>query len=212
MNIKAMQKLSYGLFVLSANADGKDNGCIINTVSQVTSQPERITFAVSKSNHTHDMLLQNGIFSVSVISESADFSLFKRFGFVSGRDTDKFSGFSEVIRTSNGTLAVTQGTCAFISGKVFQSIDLGTHTLFIADVTDADILSDIPAVTYAYYHKNIKPAPEKARTAPQGQTIWRCTICGYEHTGEELPEDFICPLCGHPASDFEKITDGKAIG
>lgn len=210
MNMKTMQKLSYGLFVLSANTNGKDNGCIINTVSQVTSQPNRITFAVSKSNYTHDMLIQNGVFSVSVISESADFSLFKRFGFSSGRETDKFSGFSGVKRTANGTLAVTTGTCAYISGKIFQSIDLGTHTLFIADVTEADILSDIPAATYAYYHKNIKPAPEKIGTTPQGQTIWRCTICGYEYTGEELPEDFICPLCNHPASDFEKIINGTA--
>lgn len=205
MDLKAMHKLSYGLFVLTANVDGKDNGCIINTVSQVTSQPNRITFAVNKSNHTHDMIMENGIFSVSVISESADFSLFERFGFSSGRDTDKFSGFQEVRRAGNGTLAVTEGTCAVISGKVFQTVDAGTHTLFIADVTEASVLSDVPAATYAHYHKNIKPAPEKVGTTPQGQTIWRCMICGYEYTGEELPDDFICPLCLHPASDFEKI-------
>lgn len=207
MNNEAMKKISCGLFVLSAKENGKDNGCIINTVIQVTNKPERVAFAVNKSNYTHDMLMRNGEFTVSIISESADFSLFKRFGFVSGRDTDKFDGFSKTVETKNGTLAVTEGTCAYISGKVFQSIDLGTHTLFIADVTDSDVLSDVPPATYDYYHKNIKPAPEKAGTTPQGQTIWRCTICGYEYVGEELPEDFECPLCNHPASDFEKIVN-----
>ena len=207
MNNEAMKKISCGLFVLLAKENGKDNGCIINTVIQVTNKPERVAFAVNKSNYTHDMLMRNGEFTVSIISESADFSLFKRFGFVSGRDTDKFDGFSKTVETKNGTLAVTEGTCAYISGKVFQSIDLGTHTLFIADVTDSDVLSDVPPATYDYYHKNIKPAPEKAGTTPQGQTIWRYTICGYEYVGEELPKDFECPLCNHPASDFEKIVN-----
>lgn len=205
MDMKAMQKLSYGLFVLSVTKNGKDNGCIINTVSQVTSQPNRITFAVNKSNYTHDLLMQNGVFTVSILSEAADFSVFKRFGFASGRGTDKFAGYSAVKRTENGTLAVTEGTCAYLSGIIFHSVDLGTHTLFIADVTEASMLTDIPAATYAYYHEHIKPKPEKVGETPQGQTIWRCTICGYEYVGEELPEDFICPLCKHPASDFEKV-------
>ncbi len=206
MDMKAMQRISYGMFVLSVKAGGKDNGCIINTVSQVTSEPNRITFAVNKANYTHDLLMQGGVFTVSILSESADFSVFKRFGFATGREADKFSGFSGVRRTENGTLAVTEGTCSYLSGRIFHSVDLGTHTLFIADVTEAAILSEVPAATYAYYHQNIKPKPEKVGETPQGQTIWRCMICGYEYVGEELPEDFICPLCKHPASDFEKVT------
>ena len=201
-----MNQLSYGLFVLTANVDGKDNGCIINTVCQVTATPNRITFAVNKSNHTHDMLMRHNRFTVSVISEKADFTLFRRFGFASGRETDKFADFAAVKRTANGTLAVLEGTNAYISGKVFHSIDMGTHTLFIADVEEAVSLSDTPSATYAYYHASIKPKPEKVGETPKGETIWRCTICGYEYVGEELPDDFICPLCKHPASDFEKVT------
>ena len=206
MEMNPMNQLSYGLFVLTANVNGKDNGCIINTVGQVTAAPNRITIAVNKANHTHDMLMQNNAFTVSVISEKADFSLFKRFGFASGRDTDKFADYSATKRTSNGTLAVLEGTNAYISAKVFHSIDLGTHTLFIAEVVEAESLSDTPSATYAYYHKSIKPQPEKVGETPTGQTIWRCVICGYEYVGDELPEDFVCPLCKHPASDFEKVT------
>ena len=201
-----MNQLSYGLFVLTANAGGKDNGCIINTAGQVTATPNRVTIAVNKANHTHDMLMQNNRFTLSVISQQADFSLFKRFGFASGRDTDKFAGYTPVKRTENGTLAVLEGTNAYITGRIFHSIDLGTHTLFIADVEEAVSLNDIPSATYAYYHKSIKPQPEKVGETPDGQTVWRCTICGYEYIGDELPEDFICPLCKHPASDFEKVT------
>ena len=206
MEVNAIQKLSYGLFVLTAVNGDKDNGCIINTVEQVTAEPNRIAFAVNKANYTHDMLMQNNVFTVSIISEKADFELFKRFGFVSGRDTDKFAGFDAVKRTANGTLAVREGTNAYISGRVFHSVDLGTHTLFIAEVTEMAVIDDTPSATYAYYHANIKPQPEKVGETPDGQTIWRCVICGYEYVGEELPEDFICPLCKHPASDFEKVS------
>ena len=206
MEVTAIHKLSYGLFVLTAVGGGKDNGCIINTVEQVTAEPNRIAFAVNKANHTHDMLMKNNVFTVSIISEKADFELFKRFGFASGRDTNKFEGFTAVKRTSNGTLAVREGTNAYISGRVFHSVDLGTHTLFIAEVTEMAVIVDTPSATYAYYHANIKPQPQKVGETPDGQTIWRCMICGYEYVGEELPEDFICPLCKHPASDFEKVT------
>lgn len=206
MEATAIHKLSYGLFVLTAVHDGKDNGCIINTVQQVTAEPNRISFAVNKANFTHDMLMKNNIFTVSIISEKADFELFKRFGFASGRDTDKFAGFDAVKRTSNGTLAVREGTNAYISGRVFHTIDLGTHTLFIAEVTEMAVIDDTPSATYAYYHASIKPQPQKVGETPDGQTIWRCMICGYEYVGEELPEDFICPLCKHPASDFEKVS------
>ena len=205
MSMNPMNQLSYGLFVLTAKNGEGDNGCIINTVCQVTSDPNRITFAVNKQNLTHDLLMRHNAFTVSVISEKADFSLFKRFGFASGREADKFADLAAVKQMANGTLGVLEGTNALISGKIFHSIDLGTHTLFIAEVTEAESLSDTPSATYTYYHQHIKPQPEKVGETPGGQTIWRCTICGYEYVGEELPEDFICPLCKHPASDFELI-------
>ncbi len=199
-----MYKLSYGLFVVTAN-NGRDNGCITNTVVQVTSEPNRISVAVNKANLTHDMMLETGVFTASVLSEAASFDLFKRFGFQSGRDVDKFADFTDCKKAANGTMIITAGTNAYISGKVIQTIDLGSHTLFIADVTDMEVLSETPSATYTYYQENIKPKPEAVGKTPEGQTVWRCKICGYEYVGEELPEDFICPICKHPASDFEKV-------
>lgn len=200
-----MQKLTYGLFVITSVAFGKNNGCIVNTVGQVTSQPNRISVTINKSNLTHDMIQQTGRFTVSVISQDADFALFKNFGFQSGRNADKFKNFHAYQKVANWTVCITQGTNAFLSGEVIQEIDLGTHTMFIADVTETGILSDVPSASYEYYLTNIKPKPQETGKTKSGQTIWRCSICGYEYTGEELPEDFICPLCKHPASDFEKI-------
>lgn len=205
MNKKAMNNLSYGLFVLTSKLDDKDNGCIINTVQQVTSEPNRISIAVNKANFTHDMILKTGTFTVSVISEQATFDLFKRFGFQSGRDTDKFAGFDDYAVGANGIRYITRGTNAYISAKVTQTVDLGSHTLFIAEVTDMEILAKVPSATYSYYHSNIKPKPQEIGKTEDGQTIWRCTICGYEYVGDELPDDFICPICKHPASDFEKV-------
>ena len=204
MNKAAMYKLSYGLFVVTANRDGKDNGCITNTAIQVTSEPNRISLAVNKSNFTHDMIKDTGVFTVSVISEAASFDLFKHFGFQSGRDVDKFADFNDCKRAENGTMIITKGTNGYISAKVVNTVDLGTHTLFIADVTDMDVLADVPSATYTYYQENIKPKPEAVGKTKDGQTVWRCKICGYEYVGEELPDDFICPICKHPASDFEK--------
>lgn len=204
MNPKALFNISYGLYVLTANLDGKDNGCIINTVTQVTSEPNQISIAVNKSNYTRDMIAASKKFTASIISQAADFELFKRFGFQSGRDADKFAGFFDTQRGANGTLIITAGTNAFISAYVTQEIDLGTHSLFIASITDMDVLSDTPAATYSYYHANIKPKPQPVQST-SGKTIWRCRICGYEYEGDELPADFICPLCKHPASDFEKV-------
>ena len=203
---KAMYALSYGLFVLTARRGEQDNGCIINTGIQVTSQPNRVLIAVNKSNFTHDMILETGIFNLSVLTEKADFSLFQRFGFQSGRDTDKFRGFDRVQRTENGLLAVTEGTSAWLSCKVASTVDLGTHTLFVADVTDGDTLSREPSATYAYYQANIKPKPAAAPAQP-GKKRWVCTVCGYIYEGETLPADFICPICKHPASDFEPAAD-----
>lgn len=205
-NKKAMYALSYGLFVLTARQGDKDNGCIINTAMQVTTDPNRIVITVNKANHTHDMVLQTGRFTLSVLSEQAGFPLFQRFGFQSGRDTDKFQGFSEHVRRGdNGILQVTRGTCAWLSCQVASTVDLGTHTLFLADVEDGDLLCDAPAVTYAYYQAHIKPQPQAAPAAQGGKKRWVCTVCGYVYEGEFLPDDFICPLCKHPASDFELL-------
>lgn len=207
MNEKTMFQLTYGLFVLTAREGEKDNGCIINTAGQVTASPNRISIAVNKGNYTHDMILRTGQFTLSILSEDADFSIFQRFGFQSGRDTDKFAGYPEAKRGTNGILYVTEGTNGYICGKVEQTLDLGTHTLFIASVEDMDVLSGTPSATYAYYHAHIKPQPAAAPSSAEktGKTVWRCTICGYIYEGEELPADFICPICKHPASDFEKV-------
>ena len=205
MNPKAMFNLSYGLFVLTASKDGKDNGCIINTVTQVTSDPNQVTIAVNKANYTHEIIAETNKFTVSILSESANFELFKRFGFQSGRTADKFAGFSAVKRMTNDTLAVTEGTNAYISGWVTKKIDVGTHSIFLASVVDMDTLSNVPSATYAYYHSNIKPKPQPTAPRADGKTVWRCKICGYEYVGDELPADFICPWCKHPASDFEKV-------
>lgn len=205
-NPKAMYALSYGLFILSARQGVKDNGCIINTAMQATTKPNRIVFTVNKQNYTHDMVKETGEFTLSVLSEKADMALFERFGFQSGRDTDKFAGFeAHAVRGDNGIFYVTQGSNAWLSGKVVSVKELGRHSLFVADVTDGDVLSSDPSATYAYYQANIKPKPAAA-PAPAGKKRWVCKVCGYVYEGDELPADFICPLCKHPASDFELMT------
>lgn len=204
MNQKAMYNLTYGLFVLTACADGRDSGCIINTAGQVTSSPNRISITVNKDNYTHDLVMNSGKFNISILSEEADFEIFKHFGFQSGRDVDKFEGYQACSRSANGLYYITEGTNAYISATVEQSIDLGSHTMFIASVDDMDVLSSVPSASYAYYQSSIKPKPEQK--AASGKTVWRCTVCGYIYEGEEIPADFVCPLCKHPASDFEKVT------
>ena len=202
MDKKAMYNLSYGLFVLTARQGDKDNGCIINTAGQVTSTPNRISITVNKDNFTHDMIRETGRFNISILSEKADFSLFRHFGFQSGRTVEKFADDSACERSANGLYYITEGTNAYLSATVEQAIDLGTHTLFIAAVEDMEVLEQVPSATYAYYQSAIKPKPAQK----QGKTVWRCTVCGYVYEGEELPPDFICPLCKHPASDFEKVS------
>lgn len=194
---KAMFKLSYGLFVLTAREGSRDNGCIINTAGQLTSTPNRIQIAVNKQNFTHDMILRTGIFNVSVLSREATFWVFRHYGFQSGRDVDKFAGLSED-RTANGLRYVEGCTNAVLSGQVISTVDLGTHTLFIADVTEAMVLGSEPSMTYQYYFDHVKPKPEPKKTG------WVCKICGYVYEGEELPADFVCPVCKHGAEDFEK--------
>ena len=190
MDMKAMFQLSYGLFVVTAKEGEKDNGCITNTAGQVTTTPNRITLAVNKNNYTHDMILRTGVFNVSILSEKAVFDTFRHFGFQSGRDVDKFADYGSAKRTANGLYYITEGTNAYLSAKVVDTMDLGTHTLFLADVTDGEVLDSAASATYAYYHSNIKPAPAK-----EEKKGWRCKICGYIYEGDVLPEDFICPVC-----------------
>ena len=201
--------IQYGLFVITTKDGDRDNGCISNTVAQVTAQPNRISVALNKSNFTTELIQKSGRFTASILSEAADFELFKHFGFQSGRTVNKFADFTDCRRVSNGTFAITRGTNAFISADVEQTIDLGTHMLFIGLVTEMETLSDTPSATYNYYQANIKPKPQPAGKTEDGKTIWRCSICGYEYVGEELPEDFICPICKHPASDFVKVAEEK---
>lgn len=204
MDKKTMYNLTYGLFVLTSAFDGKDSGCIINTAGQVTSEPNRIGITVNKSNFTHELVEKSRKFNVSILSEEARFETFQHFGFRSGRDVDKFSGYEACRRSANGLYFVTAGTNGYISATVEQTVDLGSHTMFIANVEDMEVLTGVPSATYAYYQSSIKPKPENP--ASTGKTVWRCTVCGYIYEGEKLPEDFVCPLCKHPASDFEKVT------
>lgn len=198
-----MYNLTYGLFVLTARLGEKDNGCIINTAGQVTSTPNRISITVNKDNLTHDLVKESGKFNISILSERASFDLFKHFGFQSGREVDKFDGYTACKRSENGLYYITEGTNAYISATVEQTIDLGSHTMFIASVDDMEVLASDPSASYAYYQSSIKPKPEKKDAG--GKTVWRCTVCGYVYEGDVLPDDFVCPLCKHPASDFEKV-------
>lgn len=198
----AYRKLTYGLFVLTAQQDGKDNGCIINTAQQLTSTPGRITVAVSKQNLTHDMILQTGRFNVSVLTQSAPFALFQRFGFQSGRTADKFAGLA-FQRSANGLAYLAEHANAFFSARVVDALDYGSHTLFIAEVTEAAALSSESSVTYDYYFAHIKPKPAVTQEKKKG---FVCKICGYVYEGDTLPPDFICPLCKHGADDFEPIS------
>lgn len=205
MNTDAMQKISYGLYVLTACENGFDNGCIINTVSQITSSPNRISITVNKANKTHDMILATGAFNVSTLSVKANFDVFEKFGFKSGKDTDKFNDYAFAKRGENGIYYLTENTNSFIGAKVVSALDLGTHTLFIADVTECEVLSEEESMTYSYYHANVKP---KTKSKTASKVYYRCKICGYIYEGDDLPNDFICPLCKHPASDFERIEEG----
>lgn len=200
MDNKVMYKLTYGLFVLTAKEGDKDNGCIVNTVSQVTTTPNRIIVAVNNQNYTHDMIVRTGEFNVSVLTEKSKFETYKHWGFQSGRDTDKLENIT-FSRADNGIVYIADEVNAYMSAKVVSMTDLGTHTLFLADVVDGAVLSEDPSVTYAYYQSNIKTSPAPA-TRKKG---FICTVCGYIYEGEVLPDDFICPWCKHPASDFKPI-------
>lgn len=199
MDGKVMFKIGYGLYVLTAR-EKKDNGCIVNTVMQITSNPERIVVAVNKGNETCRMIAETKEFNVSVLTTETSFELFRRFGFQSGREVDKFADYQEMKRAENGIYYITENTNAYLSAKVTEMIDCDSHIMFIAEVVDGAILGNADTVSYDYYQKNIKPKPQE--TTVKG---YRCRICGYIYEGEELPDDFVCPICKHGAADFEKI-------
>ncbi|MGM9644149.1 MAG: flavin reductase [Eubacteriales bacterium] len=198
-DLNALFNIGYGLYVVTSNDGKKDNGLIVNTVTQVTNTPNRIAVTINKQNYSHHIIKQTGKMNINCLSEDAPFSVFERFGFQSGRNTDKFAG-CEVMRSDNGLVFLSRSINSFMSLKVEQYIDLDTHGMFICSVTESRVISDKPSMTYAYYHANVKPKPQT-----EGKKGYVCKICGYVYEGETLPEDIICPLCKHGAADFEEI-------
>ncbi len=198
-DMTALFKIGYGLYVVTSNDGRKDNGLIVNTVAQVTSQPNRIAVTINKMNYSHHVIEQTGVMNLNILSEEAPFSVFENFGFQSGRTADKFAG-EELTRTDNGLVMLRKYVNAVMSLKVIQYIDLGTHGMFICDVTEARVISNAPSMTYAFYHAHVKPQPQT-----EGKKGFVCKICGYVYEGETLPDDFVCPLCKHGAADFEPI-------
>ena len=195
-------KINYGLFLLSVKTDNKDNGCIINTVNQVAENPKLITVSVNKKNYTHDILLKTKAFNVSILTEETPFSVFERFGYHSGKDTDKFNEFQYAEKAENGILRLNKYANSYISAKVVSTLDCGTHTLFTAEIEEAKVISNAPSVSYTYYLENIKPAVKQPEEHIEGYV---CKICGYIYKGKEIPKDFICPICKHGVEDFEKL-------
>lgn len=206
MDNNALHKIGYGLYVLIAEHGGKDNACIINVAQQVTSNPLQLMICVNKQNLTHDMILRTAKFNLCPLSEEATMKPFEHFGFQSGRDVNKFEHCEVELRSENGLRYLPKYINACFQCVVTKSIDLGTHTMFVAMVMDAKVLSNSPSITYAYYQQYIKPKPEPSTTAG-GKKRWVCEVCGYVYEGDELPDDFICPLCKHGKSDF-KLIDG----
>ncbi|MBO5937731.1 MAG: flavin reductase [Clostridia bacterium] len=198
-DMTALFKIGYGLYVVTSNDGKKDNGLIVNTVTQVTNTPNRIAVTINKDNYSHHVIKQTGKMNINCLTVDAPFSVFQKFGFVSGRNTDKFAG-DEVLYSDNGLVFLPRYINSFMSLKVEQYVDLDTHGMFICSVTEARVLSDRETMTYNYYQANVKPKPQT-----EGKKGYVCKICGYVYEGDKLPEDFICPLCKHPASDFEPI-------
>jgi flavin reductase (DIM6/NTAB) family NADH-FMN oxidoreductase RutF len=199
MDNTALFKIGYGLYVLTAREGDKDNGCIVNAVAQVADNPVRIMLSVNKANLTHDMILRTGRFNLNVLSEEAPFKVFQHFGFQSGRNVNKFENCEVEMRGDNGLLYLPKYINSYIGCELRHAVDLKSHTLFIAEMTEGKAFSDIPSMTYAYYHANVKPK----LAAPKGK--WVCKICGYVYEGDEVPDDFICPICKHGKADFEKV-------
>lgn len=198
-DMKALFKIGYGLYVVTSNDGKKDNGLIVNTVSQVTDSPNRVAVCINKQNYSHHVIKQTGVMNVNCLSVEAPFKVFQDFGFQSGRNVDKFKDW-EPLRSDNGLVFLPKYINAFMSLKVEDYIDLDSHGLFICSVTEARVTSDKETMTYTYYQNNVKPKPET-----EGKKGWVCKVCGYIYEGDELPDDFICPLCKHGVADFEPI-------
>ena len=195
---KALFKIGYGLYVVTSNDGKKDNGCIVNTVSQLTDCPLRVAVNINKLNYSHDIIKKSGVLNVNCLNNEAPFKVFQDYGFCSGRDVDKFAG-KEVLRSENGLVVLPNYVNAFFSLKVDNYVDLGTHGMFICSVTESKIINNIETMTYNYYQANVKPKPNTEK-----KKGYVCKVCGYVHEGD-LPDDFICPLCKHGVADFEEI-------
>ena len=198
-DLTALFNIGYGLYVVTSNDGKRDNGLIVNTVTQVTNSPNRIAVTISKENYSHHIIKQTGIMNINCLTTDAPFSVFEKFGFASGRNTDKFEG-CEPIRSDNGLIVLPRYINSFMSLKVESYVDLDTHGMFICSVSEARVLSDRETMTYTYYYNEVKPKPET-----EGKKGFVCRVCGYVYEGETLPDDIICPLCKHGAADFEEI-------
>lgn len=198
--MKALYNISYGLYVITSNDGKKDNGMIGNTVFQITNSPAKVVVGINKANYSHDVIKETGIMNVNCLSVDAPFSVFERFGFQSGRDTDKFASETPG-RTENGLAVLTQYANAVLSLKVESYIDMDSHGMFICTVTEEKVMSDKETMTYTYYQDNVKPKRKEEK-----KKGFVCKICGYVYEGETLPPDFVCPLCKHGAEDFEPLS------
>lgn len=199
-DLTALFNIGYGLYVVTSRDGDKDNGLIVNTVTQLTNTPNRIGVAVNKANYSHDIIKKTGALNVNCLSVDAPFSVFEHFGFQSGRDTNKFADCEQLLRSDNGIVFLPRYINSFMSLKVERYIDLDTHGMFVCTVTESRVIEPTETMTYTYYQNNVKPRPQA-----EGKKGWVCKICGYVHEGEELPEDFVCPLCKHGAADFERL-------
>ena len=199
MNTNALFKIGYGLYVVTSNDGKRDNGLIVNAVSQVTDNPNRIAVTINKANYSYHVIKQTGKMNVNCLSTDAPFKIFETFGFQSGRSQDKFAGM-EYGKSDNGLPYLSRYINAFMSLEVEQYVDFESHGMFICKVTEARVLSDKETMTYTYYQNNVKPKPET-----EGKKGYVCKICGYVYEGDTLPDDFVCPLCKHGAADFEPI-------
>jgi len=201
MDSKALSKLGYGLYVLTALESGKDSGCIVNTVLQVSSTPSLVgVITVNKQNFTHDMVMKSKKFNISVLTTETPFDVFKHFGFQSGATVDKFADCTDAPRSENVLIYLPNYINAYLSFEVIEPIDFNSHTMFKSEITGGEVISGVESLTYAYYQQFIKPKPKSTQKAG-----YRCNICGFVFVGEDLPKDFVCPLCKHGASDFVKM-------
>ena len=200
MDQKALYNLSYGMYLLTTREEGKDYGCIINTAVQVARDPDRIAISVQNDNKTCEVLKRTELFNLSAVTADAPFDLFRQFGMQSARDVEKFRGYPGIDRASNTLPILSQYGNMYLSVYVTDTVDLGSHTLFIGELLDGQVLNGKPSCTYAHYHAEIKPKPKKAETKQ-----WECRICGYVYEGEEVPDDYKCPLCQHGKEDFVPV-------